>query len=122
MSDVGQSNIDNDLHKQPDQIVDQSNISDEFLDVQPNPNQGEAIDFCESNVLCSDANFDVMGDVGQSNVDDDLHSQPDQNFDHSNRSKWGFSAITALHSACGKYAPHLRNFVSFQRKICCSGN
>ena len=51
MGDVGQSNIDNDLHKQPDQIVDQSNISDEFLDVQPNPNQGEAIDFCESNVL-----------------------------------------------------------------------
>ena len=32
----------------------------------------------------SDANLDVMGDVGQSNVDDDLHSQPDQNFDHSN--------------------------------------
>ena len=32
----------------------------------------------------SDANFDVMSDVGQSNVDDDLHSQPDQNVDHSN--------------------------------------
>ena len=33
---------------------------------------------------CSDANFDVLGDDGQSNVDDDLHSQPDQNVDHSN--------------------------------------
>ena len=112
MGDVGQSNVDNDLHKQPDQIVDQSNILDEFLDVQPNPNQGEAIDFCESNVLglrvsspvlddlnkhqnqntgdlrgggtITGENLDAMGVVSQSNFDDDLHRQPDQNVDHSN--------------------------------------
>merc|ERR1712240_993237 len=29
-------------------------------------------------------NLDVMGDVGQSNVDDNLYMQPDQNFGHSN--------------------------------------
>ena len=112
MGVVSQSNIDNDLHKQPDQIVDQSNISAEFLDVQPNPKQGEAIDFCESNVLglrvsspvledlnkhqnqntgdlrggvtITGENLDAMGVVSQSNFDDDLHSQPDQNVDHSN--------------------------------------
>ena len=33
----------------------------------------------------SDANLDVMGDFGQSNVVDDyLHMQTDQNFGHSN--------------------------------------
>ena len=105
MGDVGQSNVDDDLHSQPDQNVDHSNVLDEFLDVQPNPNQGEAIDFCESNVLglrvsspvledlnkhqnkntgdlrggvtITGENLDAMGVVSQSNFDDDLHRQPD---------------------------------------------
>ena len=62
MGDVGQSNVDDDLHSQPDQNVDHSNVLDEFLVMQPNPNEGEAIEGGTS------GGVENVGDFGDSNV------------------------------------------------------
>ena len=65
MGDVGQSNVDDDLHSQPDQNVDHSNVLDEFLVMQPNPNEGEAIEGGTS------GGVENVGDFGHSNVLDE---------------------------------------------------
>ena len=62
MGDVGQSNVDDDLHSQPDQNFDHSNVLDEFLVMQPNPNEGEAIEGGTS------GGVENVGDFGDSNV------------------------------------------------------
>ena len=63
MGVVSQSNFDDDLHRQPDQNVDHSNVLNEFLVMAPNPNDGEAIEGGTSGGV-----ENVGDDFGDSNV------------------------------------------------------
>merc|ERR1712240_148225 len=60
--DVGQSNVDVDLCRQPDQNFGHSNVLDDFLIMQPNQNEGEVMGDGTS------GGVENVGDFGDSNV------------------------------------------------------